>query len=162
MRHAGGDPGLSSRSRPVLGLLLLLALGSACKRESGPDLRPDQLLRDSLGLSDDDRVHRVRLAGAGNRETVEPDSVLVRPGDWVEFATADRRVHAITFVLDSLPAGGADFMRTMAQEASPPLVEQQARFVVSFEGAPVGRYPFVVAGNGQEARGAVFVAEPPR
>jgi plastocyanin len=120
------------------------------------------VLRDSLGLGDDDRVHRIRLSGPGNRETVEPGSLDVRPGDWVEFRTADRRVHAVRFVLDSLPTAAADFLRASSQESSPPLVEAEARFLVSFQGAPVGRYPFVVAGNGTEARGAIVVAEPSR
>jgi plastocyanin len=120
------------------------------------------VLRDSLGLGEEDRVHRIRLSSPDNRETVEPGSVEVRPGDWVEFRTADRRVHAVSFVLDSLPPAAVEFLRSSSQESSPPLVEPEARFLVSFEGAPVGRYPFVVAGNGAEARGSIVVAEPSR
>ena len=118
------------------------------------------MLRDSLGLGDEDRVHRVRLSSPGNRETIEPGSVQLRPGDYVEFVTSDRRVHAVSFVLDSVPPGAADFLRGSAQESSPPLVEPESRFLVSFQRAPPGRYPFVVAGNGAEARGAILVGEP--
>ena len=161
VRNAGGERRLSRRFRPVVGLVLSLALAAACKEEDR-SLQPDALLRDSLGLTEEDRVHRIRLSGAENRESIEPSSLRVQPGDYVEFTTTDRRVHAITFLLDSVPAGGAEFLRETAQEASPPLIEPEARFVVTFEGAPVGRYPFLVAGNGVEARGAITVAEPPR
>jgi plastocyanin len=158
---AGRGRRLSWRRAPALGLVLLLVPGVGCKRTDA-SLQPDAVLRDSLGLGEDDRVHRIRLSSPGNRETVEPASVEVRPGDWVEFSTADRRVHAVSFVLDSLPAAAAEFLRSSSQESSPPLVEPEARFLVSFEGAPVGRYLFVVAGNGAEARGSIVVAEPSR
>jgi plastocyanin len=161
VRHSGGGRRLSWCSRPIVGLLLLVVLGSGCKRPDA-SLQPDALLRDSLGLAEQDRVHRVRLSSPENRETIEPNSVEVRPGDYVEFMTTDRRVHAISFLLDSLPAGAADFLRGTGQESSPPLLEPDARFLVTFEGAPLGRYPFLVAGNGAEARGAITVAEPSR
>jgi plastocyanin len=161
VRHAGREFRLTWPSRPALGLLLLVLLGSACKRTDA-SLQPDALLRDSLGLGDEDRVHRVRLSSPDNRESVEPDSVLVRPGDLVEFMTADRRVHAVSFQLDGLPAAAAEFLRGTAQESSPPLIEPEARFLVRFEGAPVGRYPYTVAGNGAEGRGLIVVAEPSR
>ena len=161
VRHTGGGRRLIGRFGPALGLVLLVALGSACEKKD-VSLQPDAVLRDSLGLGDEDRVHRVQLSGPDNRETVEPASVEVRPGDFVEFMTTDRRVHAVSFLLDSLPAGGADFLRRTSQESSPPLLEPEARFLVTFEGAPVGRYPFVISGNGAEARGAIVVAEPSR
>jgi plastocyanin len=161
VRDAGRGSRLSWSARSVFGLALLLVLAGGCRRDD-PSLRPDDVLRDSLGLGDDDRVHRIRLSSPDNRETVEPGSIEVRPGDWVEFRTADRRVHAVSFVLDSLAPAAAEFLRASAQESSPPLVEPEARFLVSFADAPVGRYPFVVAGNGAEARGSIVVAEPSR
>lgn len=121
---------------------------------------PEQVLRDSLGLGDDDRVHRVSLTSVDNREAPDPDSVEIRVGDHVEFRTADRRVHAVGFLLDSLPPGAADFLRRTGQEGSPPLVEVDARYLVTFADAPPGRYPFSVVGNGAEGRGAVVVGEP--
>jgi plastocyanin len=161
--HAGGGRRLSWRSRRALGLLLplLVTLGSGCKR-SDASLQPDAVLRDSLGLGGEDRVHRVRLSSPQNRETIEPAAVDVLPGDYVEFISADRRVHAVSFQLDSLSPAAADFLRGSAQESSPPLLEPEARFLVTFEGAPVGRYPFVVAGNGADARGAITVTESSR
>jgi plastocyanin len=138
--------------------LLLAGLVSACNR-SDARLRPEAILRDSLGLDDDDRVHQIRLGAVDNRESLDPPTVTVRVGDYVEFLTTDRRVHAVSFVLDSLPPGAADFLRRSGQEASPPLVETGTRFLITLADAPTGRYPFVVIGNGAEARGAVVVAE---
>jgi plastocyanin len=83
----------------------------------------------------------------------------VRPGDFVEFVTQDRRVHAVEFTLAGLPPAAASFLRTSGQESSPPLVEADARFVVSFAQAPPGTYPYVVIGNGEEGRGTIVVAE---
>lgn len=159
--HGGGGRRLSFRFRPLVGLLALVTLSSACKR-SDPSLEPDAVLKDSLGLGDRDRVHRIRLASPGNVESPDPDSVQILPGDYVEFVTTDGKVHAVSFVLDSLPSGGADFLRGGAQESSPPLVSEQSRFLVTFTGAPAGRYPFVVAGNGVEGRGAIVVGRPAR
>jgi len=160
VRHVGGGRRLSRPFRPIIGLILLAALG-ACERKDAT-LQPDTVLRDSLGLGDEDRVHVVRLSSPGNRELIEPPTLEVRPGDYVEFLTADRRVHAVTFLVDSLSPPAAAFLREHSQESSPPLIEPESRFLVTFEDAPPGRYPFVLSGNGTEARGAIVVAEPTR
>jgi plastocyanin len=144
----------------VVPLFLLVGL-AACER-SDPELRPAQVLQDSLNLGDGDRVHSVRLSRVDQRESPEPASVEVREGDYVEFVSADRGVHAVSFTLDSLSAAAAQFLRVSGQEGSPPLVVPGARFVVLFAGAPPGRYPFVVVGNGTEALGAVVVIDPMR
>lgn len=145
-----------SRMAPLL-LPLLAIVVSGC-RSAENELRPDVLLRDSLGLGEDDRVHRVGLGSDDNRERVEPVQVTVRPGDYVEFVTQDRRVHAVAFLLDSLTAPAAAFLRDSGQEGSPPMVDAGTRFVVSFARAPLGVYPFVVTGNGEPGRGTVVVA----
>lgn len=147
--------------RRALPLLLALAVAVGGCRQRDAELEPDALLRDSLGLEEDDRVHRIRLAGEDNRESAEPATVQVRPGDYVEFVTADRRVHAVAFAMDSLSAAAAAFLRGSGQEGSPPMMEPDSRFVVSFAEAPAGRYPFVVVGNGTLARGSVVVVESP-
>lgn len=149
------------RNRLVLALTALtcaLAPG-ACERVD-PELLPDALLRDSLGLDDEDRVHTVRISAEGSQERVEPATVTVLPGDLVQFITADRRPHTVAFLVDSLPDSAAAFLRGSAQEGSPPLVERESRFLVTFEGAPEGRYPFVIEGTGEAAPGAIVVAAP--
>lgn len=137
----------------LTGLTILL---TGCDR-TNPDLFPDTFLRDSLGLGERDPVHTVQLESTEDGERVEPALVTVRAGDLVQFVTRDRQVHVISFILASLPAPAADFLRDSWQESSPPLVEMGARFVVTFAGAPPGNYPFVVTGSREEGRGAVMV-----
>ncbi|MBW3535153.1 MAG: hypothetical protein KY453_08055 [Gemmatimonadetes bacterium] len=139
-------------------LTCVLAAG-ACER-SDPELQPDDLLRDSLGLGDADRVHTVRISTEADRERAEPATVEIVPGDLVQFMTEDRRPHTVAFLMDSLPDAEAAFLRGGAQEGSPPLVDPESRFLVSFRDAPEGRYPFVVEGTGEAARGVVVVAPP--
>jgi plastocyanin len=139
-------------------LFALAVVGYGCRPDEN-ELQPDQVLRESLGLGEEDRVHRVRLASAENREVVQPPQVTVRPGDYVEFVTGDWRVHALEFALEELAPEAAEFMRGTGQQGSPPLVQADARFVVSFAEAPPGTYPYVVIGNGEEGRGTVVVAD---
>lgn len=125
-------------------------------RAHDPSLRPDSVLRAELGLTDADRVHRVALRG-GASESADPAAVDVQEGDWVEFVSSDWRVHEVRFELDSLDATAGRFLTESDQVASPPLLEPDARFVISFSGAPEGRYPYVVEGNGSAVRGVVVV-----
>ena len=81
------------------------------------------------------------------------------PGAWVEFVTTDSWVHEVRFELDSLGSEGFAFMNETDQAASHPMVSPDTRFLISLDGAPPGRYPFVVEGNGAPTRGAVVVAD---
>jgi plastocyanin len=127
----------------------------ACVAEN-PDLVPDELLQAELGLTVDDRVHTVALAG-GSAEQIEPASVTITPGAFVQFVSTDWFVHEVRFEADSLDAGARAFMEGSDQMASPPLIHRDSRFVVSFDGAPAGRYPFLVEGNGRPGRGVVVL-----
>jgi plastocyanin len=132
-------------------------LAGGCREESPPPaFPPDSVLRDRLGLTDEDEVHRVSITG-GDREVVEPVELEVPPGAWVEFVTTDWRVHRILFLGDSLDAGRLAFLVSSDQMDSPPLIDRDARFVVSFVGAPEGRFPYVVEGNGASTHGVVVV-----
>ena len=124
--------------------------------DAHPELRPDDLLRSELGLDDSDRVHRVVIT-ATHAERIDPAEVVVRSDAYVEFRTDDWRVHEVRFELDSLAAEARAFLEETDQAASPPLLERDSRFVVSFRDAPSGRYPFVVEGNTLPGRGAVVV-----
>jgi hypothetical protein len=114
-----------------------------------------------LGLTDHDEVHRVLLVGAEVEEAVPAAVTLMRPA-WVEFVSADWRVHSIRFETDSLLPEGASFLRDSDQMASPLLVEKDARYVVSFHDAPPGLYRFVLEGNGRPGYGVVVVERPGR
>ena len=141
-----------ARIRPVLVLLVALA---ACGPD--PELRPDQRLQDELGLSPRDEVHRISITG-GEQEMAEPREVTLPEGAYVEFVTTDSWVHEVRFELDSLDGPARDFLERTDQRDSPPMVNADSRFLVSMRGAPAGRYPFRIEGNGVPARGAVIVA----
>jgi plastocyanin len=142
----------------VAGILLAVSLSPvACgPAEVDLTLRPDSVLRAELGLTDSDRVHRVTLLG-GDTERIDPPSLEVEAGDWVEFVTGDWRIHEVRFDADSLTPAARDFLEGSDQMDSPPMVRRDERFVVSFAEAPEGRYPFTAAGNGAADRGVVVV-----
>ncbi|MGD2069297.1 MAG: hypothetical protein PVI57_11535 [Gemmatimonadota bacterium] len=135
---------------------LLVACGSPNEHP------PDQVLRDSLGLAETDQVFRVEVVAEDGREDARPPEVTIPPGAFVEFVTGDRRLHTVAFLLDDMDPSTADFLRTTDQVESPPLLELGSRFVLSFRGAPPGRYPYQLEGNGRPARGLVIVEEASR
>lgn len=142
----------------VLALVPLVA--SACER-TDPELVPDEVLQSELGLDANDRVHTVRVS-AGREERAEPALVSVHEGDYVQFVTGDHLVHEVAFRLDSLGASARAFLARTGQSASPPLLEIDARFVVSFVGAPPGRYPYALSGNRAPGAGEIVVEAEPR
>ena len=152
---------LRSLRRPTPGPLLVvgLVLAAACQEEPDTQLEPDALLRAELGLTSDDRVHSIRLAG-GEIERADPALVSVEPGTYVEFVTTDWLIHEVIFESDSLGAEQRAFLERTDQGASPPLIERDSRYVLDFEGAPPGRYPYRLEGNGRPGRGAIVVALP--
>jgi plastocyanin len=141
-------------------MLGLASLGGCREREQPNPNPPDSLLIDSLSLTSEDHVHRVILTSSNTSESVQPSEVRIEPGHYVEFFTQDGRVRTVSFLLDSLTAEQSDFLRSSGQDRSPPLVEMETRYLVSFREAPTGRYPFVVEGNERAIRGAVVVAAP--
>ncbi len=155
-RKAVGRRGL--RPRAVSWVLLAVVVG--CKGQPNPEFRPDETLKRELGLTDLDEVHRVTLTGA-EAEAIDSPSVTVAPGAYVEFVTADWRIHEVHFELDSLDAPARSFLERSDQASSPPLVDRDSRFVVWFDRAPPGRYSYVVQGNGASARGVVIVRPNP-
>lgn len=98
----------------------------------------------------------------GEAEVAEPALDSIVPGAWVQFRSGDWRVHEVVFELDSLSAGARAFLVESGQSASPPLLQLDARFLVSFEGAPPGRYPYRLEGNTRPGGGAIVVSAPPR
>jgi len=158
-RRVGGLRGAAARAT-VTTLLPLIML--ACS-DPDPELVPDAVLQATLGLDVDQRVHTIAVT-TGVNERSDPDSLAVLPGDFVEFVSTDWFVHEVRFDVDALEADARDFLARTEQLASPPLLQRDARFVVSFEGAPVGRYPYVLVGNRGSGGGEVVVglsAPPP-
>ena len=139
-------------------VLIVTAGGATVCSSPDRDLAPDEFLRTELGLTIDDRVHRVGLF-ADPGERAEPVAVSVETGDYVEFVTLDWRVHEILFEIDSLGAEHRAFLEHTDQVSSPPLVQIESRFVVSFDGAPPGPYLYRMEGNGPPGWGVVVVSE---
>lgn len=131
---------------------------AACEA-ADPNLIPDQRLQAELGLTVEDRVHTVGLS-TGVAERAEPDSLLVQPGEFVQFVSSDWLVHEMVFELDSLDGALRAFLERTGQTASPPLLQRDSRFVLSFVDAPAGRYPYALAGNREPGRGVIVVLEP--
>lgn len=156
MRSGGSSR--SPYSRRSGALILFLSVSWVACHGGDPEHRPDAFLRAQLGLTDEDRVQMVTLTG-GAREHAFPDSVRVAAGTWVQFVTDDWRIHEVVFEVDSLGAEARAFLQRTDQVASPPLVDLDSRFVVSFEGAPPGRYPYRLEGNAGAGRGVVVVSD---
>ena len=76
----------------------------------------------------------------------------------MQFVTTDWLVHEVHFVTDSLGPSERTFLERTGQGASPPLLQEDARFVVSFREAPPGRYAFRLEGNRAPGAGVVIVA----
>ena len=104
-------------------------------------------------------MHRVSLTGGGT-ETAEPDSLIIQPGAYVEFVTADWLIHEVIFDPAQLTPDQWSFLESSNQAESPPLLELGSRYVLAFEGAPTGRYPFRIEGNGNPGQGVIVVADP--
>ncbi|MSR20415.1 MAG: hypothetical protein EXR91_05485 [Gemmatimonadetes bacterium] len=117
------------------------------------------MLQAELGLTLDDRVYRVSVTG-GEIERSEPAALSIEAGSYVEFITTDWLVHEIRFETDSLGTAQRAFLERTDQVASPPLIERESRYVLSFAEAPPGRYGYRMEGNGQAGRGVIVVVVP--
>jgi len=117
--------------------------------------------REALGLRAGAELHKVTLGGRGAEEHAVPTRVVAEPGDAVEFRTVDHRVHTVAFAPDSLSEESRAFLGSTGQLASQPLVSRGSRFIVRFQDAPPGRYPFVSNGHGGTAWGVVEIGLPP-
>ena len=139
--------------------LLLIALLAAACNPADPDLIPDAELQAELGLGERDRVHTIGLM-TGLVERAEPDSLVLAPGEYVQFVSRDWLVHELAFDVDSLAPDARAFLERTGQVASPPLLQRGARFVLSFVDAPPGRYPFSLSGNRDPGQGVIVIASP--
>jgi hypothetical protein len=142
------------RAAPLVAALLGVTLG-ACEPEVPMELRPDGVLRASLGLTDRDAVHIIQVRGRGVAEVAEPEHLQIGPGAWVSFQGGDTRGHVVRFDTLALGPAALDWLRQTDQVESPPLLTPASRWVVSFEGAPEGVYPFAVEGSGELGFGRI-------
>lgn len=104
-------------------------------------------------------IHQITLGGRGDEEHVVPTLLRVPLDAVVVFTTVDGRVHTVSFPEDSLALDAALFLERTSQLRSPPLMDRGSRFVVTFEGAPRGRYRFRSRGAGGDAWGILLVGD---
>ncbi|MFO7253756.1 MAG: hypothetical protein DIU60_023695 [Actinomycetes bacterium] len=100
-------------------------------------------------------VADVELGGEG---VLTPDTTRIRVGDVVRFTAGDSRAHTVVFERDQIDSVAVAYLDRTAQLRSPPLLTTGSQWIVSFEGAPPGVYPFVDIATG--ARGVVLVVAP--
>lgn len=79
---------------------------------------------------------------AARHEQIGPDTVRLHSGDMVRFIAGDAMTHAVVFDAAPLSAEARAFLERTGQLRGPPLVESGSAWIVSFEDAPAGVYPF--------------------
>lgn len=93
-------------------------------------------------------VHRVEMKGdpGASRYWYEPDQLTISAGDLVRFVNISGPPHNVAFYQDSIPEGARPVLeQAMAGRTISPLngnllVELNATYDVSFDGAPGGEY----------------------
>jgi plastocyanin len=141
---------------PIFAVALFLPGLQGCEPPPPPS---DPELRQELGIDDSVPIHQILLSGRGDRTRVLPAHLQIRSGDVVQFRVMDGRVHRVRFVTEELSSESRAFIEETGQTAPPPLVERDARLVLTFVGAPAGNYPFVVEGFGDPVVGGIRVVE---
>ncbi len=145
-------PGRSRRGRPGWLLLILLAL-AACEQPPGPQPGPElDLGTDTARLPSGASIHEVVIRSDFEGAIFEPHELVVRPGDVVRFTAGDAGNHAIAFDEAGLTPEARSFLESTYQLRGPPLITAGAVWVVSFDGAPPGDYPFVCLTYGGTGR----------
>ena len=148
-------PYRAALARPIRGcagafVFWVLPLIAACdesplRREAKLDIGAD-----TITLAAGVKIHDLVLRSIAGGE-FEPATAQIRAGDVVRFTTRDSRTHIIEFEEAGLPPTAADTFRSRSQLRSPPLLVDGAIWIVSFEGAPAGQYPFRCISHGARA-----------
>lgn len=146
------------RSR-LLTLVIVALAPAGCGRDAPPEFQPDAALREALGLDSRDWVHSIDLRVRGSAEVATPARIRIQPGHWVDFRGGDARGHVVHFDTTTLADEARRWLRTTDQVEGPPLLSPASRWVVSFDEAPAGVYPFTVEGSGQTGTGVIQVTE---
>jgi plastocyanin len=140
----------------ALALVLMVAAcgdrGPGGSRDRGP--RVLELNADTVRLPDSVRVATVRIDRT-KRDEFEPGNTTVRVSDVVRFISSDAGSHAVAFDGDAMSPDARAFLERTGQLRSPPLLTAESRWVMSFEGAPPGDYPFRCPTHG--VRGTITV-----
>ena len=76
------------------------------------------------------------------------------------FLTDDGSPRVVNFLVESMASENRAFLEVAGARGSPPLVAPGSHWVVSFQEAPPGPYPFTVHGARAPARGVIYVTGP--
>lgn len=133
----------------LAGLALVLA---ACGGEKKADdqstmATPDQPAGSAETPAGGGATHDVNMVLDGSKYKFDPAELTIKAGDVVNFHNKSGGPHNVSFWADSIPAGGADPLKSsmadqMAPLEGPLLTEPDAVYKVSFAGAPTGDYKF--------------------
>ena len=158
IRGRGGlSVGRPGRRVSITLLVALLPLfGGACDRMGGGDVV--ELERGEVRLPQGASRRSISLGGVVDSTEIEPALTRARPGDALVFQPRDALTHSVAFLAERLQPAQREFLERTAQLRSPPLLSVESRWVVSLDGAPPGRYPFVCVLHG--GQGTVEVAAP--
>jgi plastocyanin len=143
----------------LAGAVVLCWLCAGCDRTKGEpaaEQGPRVLQLDSTSIALPDSVHlAVITLDRSIRADMDRLNVELRVGDIIRFETRDGGGHAIAFDGVALATRARVWLEHTGQLRSPPLVAAGNAWVVSFEEAPPGDYPFQCVTHG--GRGTVRV-----
>ena len=126
---------------------LVLAMGG-CRQDGTPSRDVVLLETGEVQLPQGSRRHDVRLHGVGAEGEMTPATVEARVGDAVAFNAGDAITHSVVFLADRLDSAQVAFLESDGQLRGPPLLSEDASWIVTFEDAPPGDYPFACALHG--------------
>jgi len=136
--------------------LLLASLPGGCDQvevEPGPAVL--ELPGSTVELAGGARIVDIEIRD-DNGPRFEPADIDIAVGDMVRFRVGGRGPHALVFEPDSSAAAIREFLDRTGQMRSAPLIEPGVAWILTFEGAPPGEYPFRCLTHGE--RGRIVVA----
>ncbi len=91
--------------------------------------------------------HDVNMVLNGSKYEYEPSDLTIKAGETITFHNKSGGPHNVSFWTDSIPKGAESVLKSampdqMAPLQGPLLTEQDAKYTISFNGAPTGEYKF--------------------
>ena len=130
------------------GLLFCTVLAIACSQDGVPRDVVELDEGEVVQLPEGSQRHDIHLEGVGAQTEISPATVDATPGDAVAFVAADAVTHSIVFLADRLDSAQVAFLESSGQMRGPPLLSEDASWIVSLSDAPAGDYRFACALHG--------------
>lgn len=144
-----GAPAHPPRGCAGVVFLAILAAG-ACAEPARDEPVVLILESDTVTLPAGVRLIEIEIETTGGGE-FRPNAPAARAGDVVRFVSKDTRSHAIVFDAAQLAQSALAFLEGSGQLRGPPLLSEEASWIISLEGAPPGDYPFRCLTHGATA-----------